>query len=270
MKRFFRKALTVVGVLFVAGLVIVAAAVAALPWIAGKMPLELSRLTLTDGTRQVQMQGMAHLGEPRFYKEVADLVAARRAEGWLVFYEEVKADMADPKAGMADVMSRLGAEWKPTDDRHPYEIIGALLGKDLVLQNNREILGSPGPEVRNVDVTLSQLLAALPPPDGEKEDLDLAEARRMFDEAPGWIQERIRAAVRIALSIASSTEMAREQLPSALTNEREDLVAEAILAEADRNILILYGQAHIDAIRQRLERARPGWRVAAEETTRAF
>jgi hypothetical protein len=217
------------------------------------------------------MQGMAHLGEPRFYGDVAALVATRRAEGWLVFYEEVRADVADPKAGMADVMSRLGAEWKPTDDRHPYEIMGALLGKDLVLQNNRQLLGEPSPDVRNVDVTLSQLLATLPPPSAESgEELDLAEVRRLFDEAPGWVQRRIQAAAQIALSLSSSGEMARKYLPPALTGTREELVTRAILEEPARNILILYGQAHIDAIRRNLDEAKPGWRVVADEVTRAF
>jgi hypothetical protein len=271
MKRLLRHVLIAAGVLVGGGTLLAAGLVAALPVIAESMPLELSRTVLTDGKRQVEMQGMAHLGEPRFYKEIADLVAERRAAGWLVFYEEVRPDIDDPKAGLADVLNRLGAEWNPSDSRHPYEIMGGLLGDDLMLQNNREMLGPPGPDVRNVDVTLSQLLASLPPEsEGAGKDIDLSEIRRLFDEAPGWVQSRIRAAIRIALSVSSSGDLARDQLPPALTTQREELVVKAILDEPDRNILVLYGQAHISGFRRKLDAANPDWRLVSENTIRAF
>src|SRR3712207_4274165 len=110
------------------------------------------------------MQGMAHVATPEFYQNVAELVARRRAEGWLVFYEEVRNDLGQGNQGFSELLRRLGAEWSPRDDvaDHRYEFLAPVVGEGLVLQDNAAILGQPGPEVRNVDVTLSELLAALP------------------------------------------------------------------------------------------------------------
>lgn len=274
MIRALRITLIAAGGLVAALAATAAATVATLPAIADRFPLELTRVVLTDGRRQVEMQGMAHLAAPRFYRDVAALVEARRRDGWLVFYEEVKSDTGDPNRGIATVLDRLGATWSPDGGRHPYEIVAGLLGDGLVLQSNAAILGAPGPEVRNVDVTLSQLLAALPPrsDDGRDEDppVDLAEARVAFDGLPAWVQERVRAAIRIALAVGTASGFAHETLPTALTLMREALVADAIRREPARNILVLYGQLHLEPIQRRLEAADAGWRVARRTAVRAF
>jgi hypothetical protein len=248
-----------------------AAAFAALPLIAEAVPLELARIEMTDGRRRLEMQGMAHLATDRFYGEVAATVARRRAEGWLVLYEEVRNDLGDPR-GIAEVLDRLGASWEPGEDgKHPYEVIAPLLGEGLRLQDNRALLGPPGPDARNVDVTLSELLEALPPAaPAEGEAMDLADIRRAFDESAPWIQRRIRAAARLALALSTSGDMARRMLPPAVTDHRERLVADAIRAAPDRDVLILYGQAHLDEIRRRLQQADPAWRVVSESALRAF
>jgi len=273
MIRALRIALIATGALAAAALAGTVATVAALPAIADCFPLELTRVVLTDGRRQVEMQGMAHLATPRFYQDVAALVAARRKEGWLVFYEEVRSDVADPNRGVATVMERMGATWTPDGGKHPYEIVAGLLGDGLVLQSNAAILGAPGPEVRNVDVTLSQLLASLPPPEAGHDDdppVDLAEARAAFDGLPAWMQERVRAAIRIMLAAGTTSGFAHEALPTALTLTREALVADAIRREPARNILVLYGQLHLEPIQRRLEAADAGWRVVRRATVRAF
>ena len=249
-----------------------AAAVAALPFAAGLVPLELSHVVVTDGRRQVEMVGMAHVAVPGFYREVAGIVAARRKAGWLVFYEEVRPDVDDRGAALAEVLRTLGADWTPGGNQHPYELMAPMLGEDLVLQDNRAILGAPGPELRNVDLTLSQLLKALAasPPAPDDSGLDIAGARRMFDAAPPWVQRRVRAAFRILLAGAASSELARTHLPEAVMATREKLVAEAILSEPGRNILILYGQAHLDGIRKRLAAGGRGWSLVSEDRLRAF
>lgn len=275
MLRLLRRTivLLVVGVIAVSASAIGlgAATVAALPLIAEHMPLELSRLVLTDGRRQVEMQGMAHLAAPAFFREVAAHVAARREQGWLVVYEEVRNDLDNQRQGVADVLGRLGAEWDASAVQHPYELLGPILGEGLVLQDNAAILGRPGTDVRNVDVSMSQLLRSLPPsPDADREPVDLAEARALFDGLPPWVQARVRAAVRIALATATSGEFVQRVLPAALTAEREKLVVATIRAEPERNILVLYGQAHVDAMRRQLQAAGPGWRVVSQRTLRAF
>ncbi|WP_448204615.1 hypothetical protein [Azospirillum sp. sgz302134] len=255
--------------------VAVAGLVAALPVIADHLPLQLSRIVVTDGQRQVEMQGMVHVARPAFYQEIAAHVAERRREGWLVFYEEVRPDSGSSPNGVADVLRRLGADWNPESKQHPYEMMAGVIGEGLVLQDNRALLGPPGPEVRNVDVTLSQLLAALPPEElsagaPERETVDLAEARRQFAALPAWAQRRVQAVVRIMLAATASGNVARDMLPEALTTLREDKVAKAILAEPGRNILILYGQVHIGHIRALLAAADPNWHALSFTTLRAF
>ena len=276
MLRLLRRTIVLlaVGVMAVSASVIGlgVATIAALPLIAERMPLELSRLVVADGRRQVEMQGMAHLASPAFFQEVAAHVAARREQGWLVFYEEVRNDLDNPRQGVAEVLGRLGAEWDASGAQHPYELLAPILGEGLVLQDNAALLGRPGADVRNVDVSMSQLLATLPPspPDAEREPVDLAEARTLFDGLPPWVQVRIRAAVRIALATSTSGEFVQRVLPAAITSERETLVVATIRAEPERNILVLYGQAHVDAMWRRLQAADPGWRIVSDRTLRAF
>lgn len=274
MKRILRTILIAAGLLVATIAVLVTATVAALPTIADHVPLELSRDLVTDGRRTVEMQGMVHVAHPAFYREIADLVAQRRREGWLVFYEEVRPDHGPSPEQVAEVLRRLGANWNPESHQHPYEMVAGIIAEGLVLQDNRALLGPPGPDVRNVDVTLSQLLAALPPAsaedDGEEEGMDLAEVRDGFAKLPDWAKARVRAAVRIALAVSARDEMTRDMLPPALTTMREKLVSDAIRAEPDRNILILYGQVHIDHIRALLAASNPSWRVTSSQSVRAF
>ena len=283
MKRALRSILVAVGILF-GGLVLLAVGVvAALPVIADHVPLKLSRIVIDDGARRVEMQGMVHVALPDFYREIAAHVAERRREGWLVFYEEVRPDAGSSPEGIADVLRRLGADWKPDSKQHPYEMMAGIIGDGLVLQDNRALLGPPGPDVRNVDVTLSQLLAALPPEEpagkgkgdgqdgAEEEDaIDLAQLRQEFAALPGWAQRRVQAGVRIMLALTASGSTVRDMLPPALTTLREEKVVKAIRDEPTRNILILYGQVHIGHIRDMLAQADPKWRTVSSESLRAF
>lgn len=275
MKSRLRRVLCITGALILAVPVTVAgvgvATFAALPFIASAMPLELSRTTLSDGARQVEMQGMIHIASPEFYRDVADLVARRRAEGWLVFYEGVRDDAGRGNDAFSDVLNSLGSAPNLLDDTaaHPYETIAPALGEGLVLQDNVTIIGRLGPDVRNVDVTLSELLAALPPappsaPDHQRDaPFTLAEARGAFDTLPGWVQDRVRAAFQILLATTTSGRYAHAVLPPAITTLRERRVARAIEDARDRNILVLYGQLHISAISAHLITADPAWRIVA-------
>lgn len=279
MKRALRTFFIAVGIL-AGGLVVLATGVvAALPVIADHVPLRLSRLVVSDGKRQVEMQGMVHVAKPEFYREIAAHVAERRRQGWLVFYEEVRPDEGSSPGGVADVLRRLGANWNPDSKQHPYEMMAGVLGDGLVLQDNRALIGPPGPDARNVDVTLSQLLAALPPEEpagasgngnGEDDAVDLAQLRQQFAALPGWAQRRVQAGMRIMLATTASGSMVRDMLPPALTTLREDKVVKAIRDEPGRNILILYGQVHIDHIRSMLAEGDRNWRTVSSTSLRAF
>ncbi|MBK4719561.1 hypothetical protein JJL56_11825 [Azospirillum sp. YIM DDC1] len=273
MKRALRTALIAVGILAGGLVTLTVGVVAALPVIADHIPLELSRVVMSDGRRQVEMQGMVHVAKPDFYSGIARHIAQRRQDGWLVFYEEVRPDDASNPAGVADVLRRLGADWNPDSKQHPYEMMASLLGDGLVLQDNRALIGPPGPDARNVDVTLSQLLAALPPDapdDADPETIDLAQLRDEYNTLPGWVQRRVQAAIRIMLAATASGSMVREALPPALTTLREDKVVAAIKAEPDRNILILYGQVHIGHIQTMLKEADGRWRTDSSQAIQAF
>ncbi|WP_207461804.1 hypothetical protein [Azospirillum sp. SYSU D00513] len=262
---------------------VVVGIIAALPLIADFVPLKVDRLLLTDGVRQVELQGMAHLASPSFYAEIRNHVARRRSEGWMVFYEEIQEEPGQQSAGMSEVLGRLGTEWPPSpsvQQQHPYEVMAPILDDGLVLQNNATLLGPPGPDVRNVDVTMSQLLAALPSPTASRTGapsrsdqgaaIDLIEARQMFDEMPGWAQDRVKAALQIVLAVSASGEYAQQILPSAITSMREEMVAKAIEAEEDRNILVLYGQVHVNEVVGRLIRHGAPWRLKSVGRLAAF
>nr|WP_149650926.1 hypothetical protein [Azospirillum argentinense] len=233
--------------------------VVTLPFIASALPLELTRVTLTDGSRQVEMQGMIHIASPDFYRDVADLVAKRRTDGWLVFYEGVRDDLG-----------------RGNTEIHPYEMMAPALGEGLMLQDNAKILGLPGVELRNVDVTLSELLAGLPPPPSPDHDdppevsFTLAEAREMFDALPGWAQRRVRAAYQILLATTTSGRFAHQVLSPAITTLREQRVARAIEDAQGVNVLVIYGQLHINAICAHLSAADPAWHPLSTISVRPF
>ena len=249
------------------------ALVAALPHIADLVPFETARVVVTDGRRNVEMVGMVHVAAPRFYGDVAEIVTARREAGWLVLYEEVKPDMEDAGAGMARVLESVGTTWEPARRQHPYELIAPILGEDLVLQDNGALLGKPGPSVRNVDLTLSQVVAALPSPAsglGDRPALSLDDVRRMFDDMPAWVQRRIRAAVRIVLATSTSGRYAAAVMPPVVMAAREQLVAEAILGEPGRDILVIYGQAHLNGIWRQMRNEGAAWSVVSRGSLQAF
>ena len=72
------------------------------PLIASAVPLEMSRVLLTDGVRNVELVGMVHIAPPEFYRDIAELVSRRRSEKWLVFYEEVSDDQLHAKINASD------------------------------------------------------------------------------------------------------------------------------------------------------------------------
>ena len=282
MRSRLRKVLCITGAVILAVPVAVAgvgvATFTALPLIASALPLELSRIMLTAGTRQVEMQGMIHIASPEFYRDVADLVARRRGEGWLVFYEGVRDDVGRGNGAFSDVLNSLGGAPNLLEDTeaHPYETLAPALGEGLVLQDNDAIVGRPGPGVRNVDVTLSELLAELPPTPPSAHDrqpdapFTLAEAPEVFDTLPGWVQDRVRAAFQILLSTTTSGRYAHAVLPPAITTLREQRVARAIEDARDRSILVLYGQLHISAISSHLIAADPAWRIVSTAPVKPF
>lgn len=282
MKIRLRRVLCIAGAVILAVPVAVAgvgvATFAALPLIASVLPLELSRTTLSDGARKVEMQGMIHIASPEFYRDVGELVARRRAEGWLVFYEGVRDDLGRGNDAFSDVLNSLGGapNLLADSEAHPYEMLAPALAEGLVLQDNEAIIGRPGPDVRNVDVTLSELLAELPPtpPSGHDRQPDapftLTEVRETFDGLPGWVQDRVRAAFQILLATTTSGRYAHAVLPPAITTLREQRVTRAIEDARDRSILVLYGQLHISAISSHLIAADPAWRIVSTAPVKPF
>ena len=261
------KIAVVVSVAIPAALAGVAGAVvAALPLIADTLPLTLPRISLTDGRRTVELQGMIHVARPGFYDEVAAHVAERRAAGWIVMYEQVRSSTPETQAtGMTDLLARFGAHWTPESGHHVYEDLSTIIGDGLVLQNNGRLLGAPGPDVRNVDITMEEVLAGMPErADDAGEPVDLHDALRYFDEQPAWVRERIQAAVRLRLMMPGRG-LTQRDFPQVITERREALVTDAILAEPGRNILVIYGAGHLAPVASRLQAADPAWTVT--ETT---
>lgn len=267
MKRLSRIALLALAALLSAATGLAVAAVVLLPDIAARAPLEMTRASLTDGERTVEVQGMVHIASPSFYAAVAGHVAERRRQGWLVFYEGIRADPGDAGASFVEVFRRLGAAVRPDGGEHPYESMARLVGEGLALQDNQALLGPPGPDLRNVDLGIRELLEAMPPPppDAEVVAIDLAEVRREFEALPEWARERVRAAFRLLLA---ASDRAGAGLPDAMTTKREALVVEAVSGAPGRNILVVYGEAHLRPIARALEGR--GWRLAAAERLRAF
>ncbi len=217
-----------------------------LPAISSLFHVGVTRDILSQNGRQIEIQGMIHIGSSQFYDEIRELVSSRLAQGYLVLYEGVAYD--GPPEEKREITAKL---WKrlninivleENDDRSIYAILAPMLGSHLVSQDNRKIGLEPSARIINADVTVSQILSNVPEIEVNSEEVNLAELSRKFAEMPGWIQRRLSACIRMFFSYKISR--TKGKLPEYIRTGRENVVLDYVRMFPDENILIVYGDHH--------------------------
>lgn len=113
-------------------------------------PAPLPEITLSNGDKTVRFRTMAHVASRPFYDGVAEEIAAARGEGYAVFYEGVRPGTPENARKLDRLM---GFRF----DGNLYAAMATLYG--LVPQDTRSLLGTPGPDDRNADIGVDELVA---------------------------------------------------------------------------------------------------------------
>ncbi len=260
------------GALVLGIIVFIAAIVALLPTIGSFFHTEVQRDLLGNGKRQIEIQGMIHIGQPQYYEQVRRNIEQRLSQGWLVLYEQVIYD-GKPEEKHINTMllwKRLGMNvvFDPEEKRHLYSILAPMFGHDVVMQDNEKLGCVPAPRTINADVTFTQLLANIPEAKDEKPKIEPSEMRRKFDKQPAWIQRRITAVVRFAIGFKKPG--TKGVLPEYITTGRERVVLEHVARYPDDNILIVYGDAHREPLEKELAKGPDPYHLIDRTALRAW
>lgn len=148
LRKFLVSYASVVGTMFAVGCAYIGAFAI---WQNEIDPAPLPEITISNGEKTVRFRTMAHIASPSFYSGVASEIDSLRKDGWAVFYEGVRPGTPENDAKFDRLM---GFRFDPDI----YASMAKLYG--LVPQDSRALLGTPGPNDRNVDVSVDDIIAA--------------------------------------------------------------------------------------------------------------
>ncbi len=92
---------------------------------------------------------MSHIASPSFYRQVQKNIATAKNDGYVLFYEGVRAGTPE---NMEDFNEALGIDMTPT----LYTSISELYG--ITAQNNDDFLGIVNDNDENVDLSIDEIM----------------------------------------------------------------------------------------------------------------
>jgi len=196
---------------------------------------------------QISVVGTAHIGDDHYYRQVAEFVSAREAEGAVVHYERVRKGAGEQ---MADFTG---------PERHVLDIFRALatgqrrLGMFLGLTHQFARL-TPRDEWLNADMTDLELIRALGVDGAPRRVPPVDELFDELERAPWWFAAGFRTLVRALLRLATWSAPRlrwRNRWPDSriVVDARNQLAVQAALsAPQDRPLVMIWGAAHLPGI----------------------
>ena len=237
-------------------------------------PATLSLYTITNGDKTVQFQSMSHIATPAFYKQVASRVQAARGSGATIFFEGVRVEKENT---LKDFQKALGFELK--DDT--YEKLAHFVG--LTAQNS-ENTGIHKEVDKNIDVNLEDIMAWYKKKASEKnvyqtqlqtttpanvEDLLQEAQKTLTPPQRSFLSYVVRGIANSSLDTfsdeASMKNFGKEAILSTIIEERNKIVADAIIKSKEKKIFVLYGALHFSGIYELLSKNDSNWHIVREE-----
>lgn len=198
---------------------------------------------LTSKEKIVAFIPMHHVGKPEFYDGVKDIIAHYKAEGFIVYYEgtgmitgvdSITRDHYERK-----FRRMLGVYVDTTGYAHYFHDKG--LFKGLIDQPRYYKLGIDSRDV-NVDIKKYKLVD-------------------VYEERFGVIKlEQIDTALRFDQLYPRSLKLPKQKVMSVIIDYRNQNLANYIQTSADKKIIVIYGEEHLDGTYKLLKELDPSWK----------
>lgn len=279
-------AFTLAAVLLMLG----AAPIWGLTWLAEARPLSIPRATLGNGDRTVVFQGMIHAASPAFYDHVRDGIDQALADGYVIYHEGVLPADPESNAWLSSVVpgsGDLGDRQRTLSD-----ICGLQFQRDAFPDLAQEIEARPDRHVR-ADVTVAEIkreFERLQGSDSARDQLETdvgapspiglgpaqaAQLEAAFERFLAWQAAGSDSRKRIVRSLCAGVmslfidEEAMERVPwplsAVIIDYRDRALAQRIVAAPQPRIYVVYGAGHYRGLVRELQAIDPRWEVRALE-----
>lgn len=238
-------------------------------------PLTVPQATLSNGKKTVVFQGMMHIGSEGFYKSVVYDLEKALSEGYAIYYEGVRGDLAGDKwfsetlAGGGDLNTNyqtfgdacglqfqgpyfqlLAADMKARPERHVEADVST-----ADMMNEYQRLMETDPEFA---ATAGQSKLAAP------EDGEADQTTQLFDwlanATPGQ-RKILGLACRGWMTMLLGNKTAPSPLDPVILDFRNEKLAERIETSTDDKIFVTYGAGHLPGLLDDLQKSDPAWEI---------
>ncbi|MDQ1344345.1 MAG: hypothetical protein QG650_1066 [Patescibacteria group bacterium] len=241
-------------------------------------PAKLPEYVISNGEKTVRFRAMAHIGSESFYNGVGDDLAAARKDGYVLFYEGVRP-------GSPENTKKFDAMMGFKFDKDLYASMSKLYG--LVPQNTAAIVGAPGPDDRNVDLGIDEIVAnfekrrgavsgepSVSPPSPETEGVTeefskeiAAYANSLAPRELATVRYLNRAIMSLVIknrdaSAAAFAGLGKADLFSSILDDRNKVIVDAITSTDQKKIFITYGLLHFDGVFDQLQEKDHRWKIS--------
>ena len=257
-------------------------------------PLKVTRDVLTNGERTLVVEGMAHIGTPRFYADIRSSISKEKAAGAVYLYEGVRdepaARLSEPatinhKTTSAEITDILVGEnmQDGVDIMRLYSVLAKSAGLEVQPQESfMDIAG--GPDV-NADMSAQELLTRLrtsrdlktahdtqigashPPvptdPKSEKahDSLDVDQLEVALDKMSGSERTVVGFLVRGVMSFVVRVSDNMDVVPYSedIDKARTLRLAEFVQLRTEKRMVSTYGSRHVDGLLDELRHLDSRW-----------
>lgn len=247
-------------------------------------PAKLPEYVLTNGEKTVRFRTMSHIASESFYSGVSADLSEARKQGYVLFYEGVRQ-------GSPESSKKFDALMGFKFDKDLYAAMSKLYG--LVPQDNASIVGEFQPNDRNVDVSIDDIVSGyekrrgavsgelLPVTASGSADGFASEfskeislyADALTPRELGVVRYLNRAIMSLVIknrdaSNAAFAGLGKEDLFSAILDDRNEVIVDAVTSSEEKKIFITYGLLHFDGVFDLLQDRDPRWKIVEPITYR--
>ena len=242
-------------------------------------PAEIPLYTLSNGSKQVQFQGMSHIGSKDFYEEVKDSIKIAKQDGFILFYEWVRPGSQE---NINEFNEAIWIEF----NADLYENFSKLYGVDH--QKNPDFLGIENDKDFNIDLDIDEIMSIYRKKIGTNQtdmpdmpdrwEKQVADVGKDIIDQLSDLSERELSLLRyinksVLNFIVKNSEFRdmmlatfwNEDLFSVILEERNIYLVESITSSEYSNIFVMYGLMHFDWVLELLQKKDPKWSIQSIE-----
>lgn len=232
-------------------------------------PAIMYQFTLSNGSKEIVFQEMVHIGKQSYYDDVQAEIMNYKQNAWVLFFEGVRP-------GSQESAQKFNTALWIEFDENLYKNYSKLYG--LVFQNNAELLWQYNDLDFNIDTDMDSLITLYEAkkkisntPEQTKIPLNL---NNSITEVLIWLNQRelkllieINRAMMNALVQSDHTQdfllqnFQNQDLFSVILDERNKIVAQAVIDSEYNKIFLTYWALHFDGVLELLQQQDPNWKI---------